>query len=379
MAWTDYYVNANATGAGTGLNPTDAWTSIAAAITGIGAGPAGSSSRINVLAISGTPYAQTTNTVTFNTAGAAATPVWWRGYQTTIGDQDTNLLAVANTNIPQITFTTGRGVASGADQIFSNIDFNSAQTGSANGVLEVTANSVTLSNVRCTATGASSNSVAANFVSGNNLAVIGCFFKATTTAAKCVSMAQQGFLGGCYFGGGIVGLSATSTCAIASCVFDSNAGDAVVAGASSVPFWAFNCSIYSPTGNGFNITGSVAQTVIMNCYVESASSASKAAYNNTSGAGTCMIRLIGNASYNCTAATSGMGDFPLFFDNGVLASSGFTTPASQIFTPTSVLQNIAFPANLPTFSSDASYGSGGALQAKSGGGGANLSRIFSGY
>src|SRR5262249_38755048 len=68
------------------------------------------STRINVKA--GT-YANTTTNRTFAQGGAATTPLLWRGYKTSIGDQAENNVAVAGTDIPTWTFTTGQVTVSG--------------------------------------------------------------------------------------------------------------------------------------------------------------------------------------------------------------------------------------------------------------------------
>src|SRR5436305_4871148 len=95
MAITEYYVDKNAAGAGTGLNATDAWTTIGAAITAInGLGTLTATPRINIKyggASTGGDYALTTSSLAFNaTNGTAVYPLIWRGYNTTIGDIEAN-------------------------------------------------------------------------------------------------------------------------------------------------------------------------------------------------------------------------------------------------------------------------------------------------
>src|SRR3954470_24403874 len=108
MAWTERYIDSASSGGDGTTNATSganaAWASFSAAITGIGAGPASVPTRINVKA--GT-YPSAGSILTFNTAGATTAPVWWRGYKTTPGDQDSNNVAVSGTDIPAVTFTTG--------------------------------------------------------------------------------------------------------------------------------------------------------------------------------------------------------------------------------------------------------------------------------
>src|SRR5688572_31804779 len=105
MAWTERYVSVAGGGAHDGTSEADAWT-LADAIAAYGTGQ-----RINVKA--GT-YANTTTGRTFATAGTTTAPIWWRGYNTTIGDLDDVVDGAASG--PQITFTTGLMTISGAHQ-----------------------------------------------------------------------------------------------------------------------------------------------------------------------------------------------------------------------------------------------------------------------
>jgi hypothetical protein len=363
MAWTDYYVDSAATGTGTGLSAVNAWTTISAAISGIGAGPASGSTRINIK-VNASPYAQTSSSLTFNTAGATTAPVWWRGYKSTIGDQDGNNVAVANTDIPQITFTTGQMIISGTIQIFSNIDISSACTSTGGAVnISVANGHIVMYGVRIANTAANSASRALT-IGGASCEMARCWFKATTTAAICVdNTASDGLLVGCVINGGIIGFSAASTrAALYRCIFDGQTGDSL-SGSSSI-LTAGGCIFYGgngpSTGNAIVLTpGSL---YAFNNYMEHYTSASKAGINNSSGTNTAQITAISNSFYNMTANYAGMGDFPPIFDNGTLASSGLTLPGSANFTPTSVLYSLGFPGKFETVSLYQGYLDGGAIQ-----------------
>jgi hypothetical protein len=342
-----------------------AWADLGMLASGaaLNTGTVTQSTRVNMQA--GT-YANTTTTRAFGLAGAATTPLIWRGFETSPGDQDTNLAAVAATNIPSFTFTTGQLEVTGNFQIFMNIDVNGAAT--TNGQLYVSsAADLTFSNVRSTNTHAGSGAFSV-FFNGANTAFVGCYFKATTTATECVdNAASTAYLSGCYFGGGTVAIgNANESLYLEGCIFDSQSGDGVTIG-STAATEIQNCSFYNQGGNGINIT-TVSDTLIKNCYFEKITTASKAAINNTSGGASAIIRCVGNAYYDCTANTSGLGDTPVYFDKGTLGSAGFVAASSQNFAPAAVLKGIGFPLNFPNLPAFENAACVGAVEAGSGGG-----------
>jgi len=78
MAWTDRYVDASASGSGTGTSPADPWT-LAEAVSNSTGGM-----RVNFKA--GTyGYSSDLNT---SATTSLSSPLWWRGYKTTAGDLD---------------------------------------------------------------------------------------------------------------------------------------------------------------------------------------------------------------------------------------------------------------------------------------------------
>lgn len=98
MAWTDYYVDATASGGGTGTSASDPWT-LAEAVSN-----AGTNQRVNIKA--GT-YSVSSPLVC-NPILTNENPLWWRGYKTTVGDLDDKFTGdlVDGTDIPVFEITT---------------------------------------------------------------------------------------------------------------------------------------------------------------------------------------------------------------------------------------------------------------------------------
>jgi hypothetical protein len=337
-----------------------AWASLAVA-TSLGVSTVAASMRINVKA--GT-YANTTTGRTFSLGGTTTTPVWWRGYKTTPGDQDTNNLAVAGTDIPSWTFTTGQMIVNTAHNVFSKIDINS-QCVTAGGAVSWNASSTTteMHGCRIVNTAANVNARALTTAALNPM-IVGCWFQATTTADQVVRLATSiSMFWGCTVTGGIIGAFAVNFATIVNSVFDSQAGDAILAG-SLASVTLMNCSIYNPVGNGvaFNASISTNGNFLANCYFENVNQAGKAAVNNLSGTNSDLIRCVGNAYYNCTVNRSGITEDFTVFEIGTLASAAFSAPGSQDFSVGTVAKAIGFPGAFENTSVYRSYLDVGAVQ-----------------
>lgn len=335
MAWTDRYVRADAAGGGNGTTDSNsgangAWT-LAEGVTNEAAG-----TRLNVKA--GT-YANTTTGRAFAAIGTTTAPIWWRGFKTTPGDQDANNVAVAGTDIPSWTFTTGQISTAGAHHIFSNIDVNSACI-TGGGAWTITGATFKMYRCRITNTAANTNALAANF-GGTGEHAAGCYFQATTTASHATNLnSLNGSMVGCVINGGIIGLSATAqTCSMFGCVLYGQAGDAIN---TSIAININGCSIYAPLGHGINFTAATNSLVINNLF-STVNQASKAGIANTSGTNTNLIVCIANGYYNCTANRSGLTEDFTVFDRGTLASDPFAAAASQNFALNPVAKALGFP------------------------------------
>lgn len=324
------------------------------------------STRVNVQAAT---YANSTSSLTFALAGTAATPLWWRGYQNTPGDQDSNPLATAGTSIPAITFTTGQMLVTGSNQVFSSLDVSGAYLAAGtNAQLNVSAGVCTFYRFRIQNTASNANGVALKFGSGVvSATLVSCYIKATTAAAEVVNCAAGTHrFTGCYISGGAKGVAYAATSAMFfGCVFDSCGGDAINTNTTTT---LSNCSFYAPTGNGINITAvPTAGVSVSNCYFDTVNQPGKYAINNSSGTNTDLISAIANAYYNCTGTVNGLGDFPLIFDNGILAASAFANPSTQNFVLNSNGYGLGFPGGLEKLASSVGYLDIGALQHQAGG------------
>ena len=321
MAWTDRYVTAGAAGGGDGSsgNP---WT-LAEAISNAAAGD-----RVNIQA---GIYASTTTTRTFATVGTTTAPVWWRGYKTAIGDMDSASHGVfaSGTEIPALTFTTGRMSVSQPHQIFSNLDIQSAATaGSALGASGVNTRYHRL-RVQNTGTNALSRAVLAG--SNNNQTFTRCWFKATTSASSVVQAATHVEFDSCVFDGGSVGLDITGNIPfVRRCIFDSPSSHAITCASSSLGEF-LDCIFYN-TGAGadgirFTALGSN-HWIIKDCIF---SMIGGYAINNASGTNTNFVKRIGNAYHAITSSYEfGFGDSPAL-DEVPLSASPFSDPAGDNF------------------------------------------------
>jgi hypothetical protein len=319
--------------------------------------------RINVKA--GT-YNNTATVLTFNMAGTTAVPVWWRGYKTAPGDQENNAFAAQGTEIPLISFTTGQFKINVGNVIYSSMHVQGATVTAGGQTYLSSGNSiVTLYRFRSVCTGASVQSSASNWAA--YAIAISCYFKCTTSTQYVVqSSAASAWMSGCYLSGGGASAGGGFFCAAPTaltannCIFDSCAGDAILStGQGSV----ISCSFYAPTGNGVAIRSATGPgLLIANCYFESFQSG-KYPINLAGGANSLTVRCVGNAYYNCpSGTTTGLGDFPLIFDNGTLPRSAFLNPGAQDFRINPLGWNLGYPGPIENLSPNIGYLGIGALQ-----------------
>lgn len=198
-AWTERYVTTTGAGTNSGADEANAFT-LAQAITD--SATAADGTRYNVK--NGTyTLAGDTN---FNGAGSSAGAIWWRGYNTTIGDIDSDNTLTKPLIDAQTNFTT----ISGAFQWFSNIRFTGASvTAAEGGGARVTGPDCRIWRCRFSGTAADSDCRGLDTASTcDRLVIFGCYFEANA-AAHCALILDDASLHGCVFSGGLSGLAAT--------------------------------------------------------------------------------------------------------------------------------------------------------------------------
>src|SRR5215204_843904 len=153
---------------------------------------AGISTRINVKAATYANAAARSS----NHSGTTVFPVCWRGYNTVIGDIDTNT-ALAK---PLVTFSVG-SLSLGVHNIWQQIDITCAVNGIA--LTMSTTSKIIRSVIINTNAGANGRAL-----SGTSILAFECYFKATTTATSCIVQSSGiTILVGCIVEGGVIGVS----------------------------------------------------------------------------------------------------------------------------------------------------------------------------
>lgn len=293
-AWTDRYVSVSGAGSHNGTVG-NAWTLAEA----LAANPA-AGTRINIIA--GT-YANTTTTLTFDDVGTTTAPIWWRGYNTTIGDIDTNNALTK----PAVTFTTGQFAVTGAHQIFSNLDISS-QCVTAGGAVNLTGGNDIV--YRCRIANTASNASARAISTGTtaNSEIKFCYLSATTTAGATVYINAGTWIDGCSVRGGIIGISVATN----AYVYNNTVHGATTTGiqystSATGAGLIIGNSVYSGGTQAILVTVVPTTGILMiqnNILVTSSNSGTYGVYNNT-GADTHTIRLGPNDYYNNGTPISG--------------------------------------------------------------------------
>lgn len=306
-------------------------------------------------------------------AGAATTPLWIAGYDTTPGDLDT---AVDDTLTPPL-LALGANLltTSGSTQTWSSFDVTSTRSG-----LAWTTSSTNGHFKRIKISNSSANTAAAAFqINAGSTVVSSCYFNApsTATANGTVQMSSGATFIECVFedGGNCCINCGTNTCYFIGCVLNGKAHCAQAILASTGGIIAQRCTILNVT-DGIKWTGApaggsqVAHCIFYTC--------TGWGINNASGTNTSAVFIDTNSFYNMTSGQqTGVGDLPIF-----LAQSESSDPltSSSDFTPITGSKAKAFVDKFRG-QSYSTYHDLGAVQHQdsgSGGGTAALAQIFGG-
>jgi hypothetical protein len=320
LSWTERFVRADADGTGNGTTDANSgangsWTLAQALTVTTGAQPG---HRVNVKA--GT-YASATTVRATATAGTETSPIWWRGYNTTIGDLDSDHATAR----PVLTWTgDGRFDINHQFQLFSSMDFSGATSNT--GLVRFLANNVTFKrcSVANTNTGSSANASVSN---SNNINLIySSFSAASTTVSFCVQTLNSWFISGCLFSGGVSGLSIAGTTGVANCIFQNTATNGILISGQVATIK--DCIFYNTGTNGINNSARSSTLLIENNIFSTMSIG--IAYTG-SGSRPYGAYRINNAFYSMTSSQeSGFGDMPAF-DPITLTADPFEDAAAGDF------------------------------------------------
>lgn len=269
MAITERYVNSAGSGSADGSSEANAMsyaTFLDYMITG-GSFTAAAGDRFNIIQDT---YARTTTTDTWVNGGTATSPVIIRGYKTTITDgyqgRTNGSGPLVTTNMPSITYTTGRLTITGNFIILESLNITGAPSNST--VSLTAANYLVHCVVANTGTNASSEAV----FCGSSGAPAACFdcdmtFSGASGGRGAVSLGNNASsLIGCRIKGGVIrGVRVASNVhsLIEGCViYGSTNGIETLA--TSAGMTVRNCTIVGNSNDGINIiTGTTVSQVLI--------------------------------------------------------------------------------------------------------------------
>lgn len=365
-AWTERYVDSAADGAGDGTTTATsgangAWTLAQAA----NAANTSAGMRINIK--KGT-YANTTTTITFSDTDATTTgPIWLRGYDTTVGDIDadpTNALT-----LPSITFTTGQFAVTADCHMISGLNISGASVTSG-GQVNCNSSATDCSISNCVITNTAANSLSrALTMAGARCRVTKTWLSSNAAANVVLLSGVSNLAEWCHADGGLSSFAITGAgVTIQHCVSDDAASHAITT--SSAATRIINNSIYSPAGDGLDVSAVTAETLVANnIFVNCTGTAV-----NSSAAATLQIYRYNNAYFGNGAVEAQIDTAEI--GAVTLASDPFTNAASDDFTIVS--GSLAKGAGFPPKYLNESYSSYldiGAVQRQEAGGSNTITPI----
>lgn len=298
MALTQRYVRADAAGGGNGTTDTNsggtgAWT-LAEALAAYTSGMC-----VNVR--SGT-YANTTTDRTFATNGTVTAPVWFRGFNATPGDCEADPTLAH----PQITFTTGRFIGTGAHLIWSCLDVSGART--TNSQASTTGASCRSHRCRFTNTGTNANSLALSVGGTGQLSLSFCYLSADSAAGSVLTTTTGTFVYRSAFEGGGAGINPTGGNLFVVQSALNRCGSHGFNAATTSNLFVVGCTIAGCGGDGVRLAATPNFGMIAHCLI-----AQNGGWgiNNSTGTAITLMHRYGNDFYSNTSGNeTGLGDSP---------------------------------------------------------------------
>lgn len=317
MSWSERYVSVAGGGAHDGTTEADAWT-LAEAIAAVAAGQ-----RVNVKAGTHTAAADRT----FGTSGTDASAIWWRGYNSTIGDLETSN-TLADFPLIQVTGAGSQNLFNGAYNWFSDVKFESASTTANVGTMHMNAVGCRVHHCLIENVAANSASLALSFTGTcDGFIVTRCRIISTTTSTYSTVIANGATTAilGCWFEGAGVFIG-TSPGMMAFNVFDDVGGVGISVNGLGVSI--LNNSFYSCGGDAIVIAAAANSCLIANNIISEG-----AAYGiNSSAAASSAIHIVNNLFYsNSSGNLNNILESQLFGSITDDSASPYTNAASDDF------------------------------------------------
>jgi hypothetical protein len=257
----------------------------------------------------------TAGTSTVALTGSATAPIWWRGYNTTIGDLEPGNVnwAVGNNSssglsYPTINIGANNQLLSSGSALWSGMTFTASRNGQT--VTMSTNSAQTFSRCRFIATGSGTSAQAAS--TAVMCSFLNCYFAApATSTTSMVAQTTSVNYHDCYFAGaggstttGIVVGAGSSL--ITNCTLNNlgSFGVTISTGVCNI----IGCTFKNCGGDSIRITGAIANlsAILSNSFFNSGGYD----INNTSGTNIQRLVLANNLSYNPTSGhLNGFGDW----------------------------------------------------------------------
>ena len=253
-----------------------------------------------------------TSTVTVALKGATTAPVWFRGYNTSIGDLDAVSATLAyptmtmNTNGASMTFSGGNTLITGLAFTSSAGSNNNTNTVASTGASNRFDNCIFINQ----------GTTARPFqVSSNSCTCTQCYFACTQSGSTLklinISSGMSLYLNGCYldatYNPGALASVSNGTLVMMDCTIIGSTSYAVQING---PFSITNCTFKGSSSDAIQIATAPSTSVlsqIINCAFFNAG---RYDINNSSGTNTIQVYLRGNLSYNPTSGhLNGFGDW----------------------------------------------------------------------